>query len=111
MHESFTAVIERNVAFDTDFSTEPYECAWASEARWFIRVMDLEGENPEFEAWVQVSPDGLFWCNEGSRFQPIHKPGLYTVPVHYFGGWLRLECHLRGRNPHARVMIYLALKA
>ena len=111
MREFFTAVIERNAVFDTDFATEPYECAWAAEARWFIQVVEIEGENPEFEAWIQVSPDGLSWCNEGSSFQPIREPGLYTIPVRNFGGWLRLDCHLHGRDSHARVMIHLVLKA
>ncbi len=109
MRESFTAVIERNAELTDRLATEPYECAWASEARWFVRVMHLEGGG-HLSASVQVSPDGLHWCNEGAALRAMDAPGLYSLPVRDFGGWLRLDCTLRGRAPRARVMIYLALK-
>ncbi|HCU72705.1 MAG TPA: hypothetical protein DGO43_02695 [Chloroflexi bacterium] len=109
MRHFFTAVIEKNATFEDDFTTEPYECAWASEARWFIQVADLDGK-AELEARVQVSPDGLFWCDHGAGFPTISGTGLYTLPLRDFGGWLRLNCSLSGQNPRARVMIYLVLK-
>ena len=110
MRHFFTAVIEKNATFETNFSTEPYECAWASEARWFIQVADMAGGNAELKARVQVSPDGLFWCDHGSEFPTISGPGLYTLPLRDFGGWLRLDCSLSGQNPQTRVMIHLVLK-
>ena len=110
MRHAFTAVIEKNATFQGDFETEPYECAWASEARWFIHVAELEGDGAILSARVQVSPDGLAWCDEGSAFEPISAPGMSSLPVRDFGGWLRLDCGLEGADPRVRLMIYLVLK-
>lgn len=110
MRHSFTAVIEKNATFHEDFETEPYECAWASEARWFIHVAELEGNGAHLSARVQVSPDGLFWCDEGAAFEPISGPGMYSLAIRDFGGWLRLDCRLDGEEPKVRLMIYLVLK-
>ena len=110
MRRSHTAVIERSATFDGSFATEPYECAWASEARWFVRVEEVEGKNTLLTAKVQVSPDGLFWCDEGKAFRDIPKTGLYSLPLLNFGGWLRLECEISGASPRIKLMITLALK-
>ena len=110
MRHAFTAVIEKNATFQGDFETEPYECAWASEARWFIHVAELEGDGASLSARVQVSPDGLAWCDGGSAFEPISAPGMSSLPVRDFGGWLRLDCGLEGADPRVRLMIYLVLK-
>ena len=110
MRKSHTAVIERNTTFDADFATEPYECAWAGEAMWFIRVMDISGHQARLSARAQVSPDGLFWCDEGSRFPDIRKAGLYSLPLRDFGGWLRLDCKVSGTEPKVKVLVYLVLK-
>ena len=109
MRRSHTAVIERSATFDGSFATEPYECAWASEARWFVRVQEVEG-NPLLRASVQVSPGGLFWCGEGTAFPDIREPGLYSLPVRDFGGWLRLDCAISGADSAVKLMITLALK-
>ena len=100
----------RTRRFTRDFETEPYECAWASEARWFIHVAELEGDGASLSARVQVSPDGLAWCDEGSAFEPMSAPGMYSLAVRDFGGWLRLDCGLDGADPRVRLMIYLVLK-
>ena len=110
MRHAFTAVIEKNATFHGNFETEPYECAWASEARWFIHVAELEGDGASLSARVQVSPDGLAWCDEGSAFEPISAQGMSSLPVRDFGGWLRLDCGLEGADPRVRLMIYLVLK-
>ncbi len=73
VRRSFTAVIEKNATFTAPFDTEPYETGWATEARWFIRVLELEGE---LAIVPQISPDGLFWCDEGSSQTAIVRPGL-----------------------------------
>ena len=104
LRRSLTAVLEKNSTFASDFETEPYETAWASEARWFVRVFEIDGVlklNP------QVSPDGLEWCAEGSGGLEIDAPGLHSLALRDFGHWLRLEAKLSGR---ARVQILLALK-
>lgn len=133
MRRSFTAVLERNTTFTSALATEPYEAGWASEARWFVRVLDL-ASGAVLTVRPRVSPDGLFWCDEGSTPPPMPAPGLYSFALRDFGGWLRLDATLDGSTPSrpdrrpgpldepgldatldgsapsARVIIYLALK-
>ena len=46
----------------------------------------------------------------GPVFPDMPEPGLYSIAVHDFGGWLRLQCELGGQDPRVKVLIYLALK-
>jgi len=39
MRESQTAVLERGVVLEGEIATEPFEAAWATEARWFVGEM------------------------------------------------------------------------
>ena len=109
MRKSHTSVIERNSVFHSGFDTEPHECAWASEALWFIRIVEI-GEHTKLSACVQISPDGMFWVAEESEFPVIGEPGIYSVKVRQFGGWLRLSVTVTGEEAMAKVIIYLVLK-
>lgn len=105
LRRSLTAVLEKDATIEGDFHTEPYEVAWASEARWFVRVFEIEGR---LHTEVELSPDGLDWCAEGeSQTLVIDAPGLYSFALRDFGHWLRLNVKLDGK---ARVQILLALK-
>ena len=111
MRKSFTAVLEKNTTFTSDFATEPYETNWASEALWFIRVLDMSGNDVTLSVCPQISPDGLVWCDkEGTEPLVIREIGLYSFALGDFGHWLRLKCDLNGINPVVKVLIYLALK-
>ena len=107
VRRSFTAVIEKNSTFTGPFETEPYETGWATEARWFIRVLGLSGG---LRVVPQVSPDGLFWCDEGRAALEIERPGLYSFPLRDFGHWLRLRATPAGPEASVKLMIHLALK-
>jgi len=107
---SFAAVIEKNSTFTSDFNTEPYEAAWAAEARWFIRVLELKGTGTSFSVVPQISPDGLIWCDEGREMLVMSAPGLYSFALRDFGHWLRLRAHLAGENPSVKLFISVALK-
>lgn len=110
IRRSHTAVLEKNSTFTSDFATEPYEVAWAIEARWFIRIFESEGEGVALYLRTQVSPDGLDWCDDGGELS-CEGVGLYSVPVTQFGHWLRLEATLQGGDPKKiRTQILLALK-
>lgn len=111
MKNAQTAVLERNTTFTADFMTEPYEAAWAGEARWFVRTLELEGEQPSLHLVTQISPDGLHWCDEETPELVTTEPGLVSWRVREFGHWLRLRASLRGGDPKAKVLIYLALKS
>ncbi len=109
MRQSYTAVIERNEVWQGNFSTEPYEVAWASEAIFFVRALEVEGAEAAMPAQVQISPDGMHWCNEGTSLLVPTEPEVTFCRVCHFGGWLRLV----GQLPEAarlKVIVYLALK-
>ena len=110
LRRSFTAVLEKNSTFTTDFATEPYETGWAIEARWFVRILEISGENVELTLSPQISADGLFWCDEGSDPLKMSATGLASIPLVNFGHWLRLDGSLTGEKPRVKVLIYLALK-
>jgi hypothetical protein len=60
---------------------------------------------------VQVSPDGLYWCDEGSALALPTDPDVPTfVRVRRFGGWLRLAGTLPD-GMQATVIAYLVLKS
>lgn len=111
MRNSYTGVLERNTMLRGEFATEPFEAAWAGEARWFVQVLDTDGATPQahLDAVTQVSPDGLTWCDlETDTVHGTNGEGLLSWQVTGFGGWLRL----RGRAAESgvKVRIYLALK-
>ena len=109
MRKSFTAVIERNKTAVADFETEPYEAGWASEALWFVRVMELSA-GTVLTLIPQISPDGLFWCDQDRSPLQISGSGLYSFSLREFGQWLRLRALVQGASPRTKLMIYLALK-
>ena len=109
MRTSHTAVVERNSIFTSGFDTEPHECAWASEARWFVRILGIT-EGAELRARAQISPDGMFWIDEGTELPVMSEAGLYSIKLREFGGWLRLRADLEGSDPEVKLIIYLVLK-
>lgn len=109
MRQSFTAVVERNVSWQGEFALEPYEAAWASEAIYFVRVLEASAMPTDAVAQVQVSPDGIHWCDEGTTVLLSAQEGLTFARVTHFGGWLRLV----GKLPDGAkltVIVYLTLK-
>lgn len=109
MRQSFTAVIERNVTWQGDFIAEPYETAWATEAIYFVRVLHAENMPADVLARVQLSPDGIHWCDEGTEITLTAGQGLAFARVRHFGGWLRLVGKLPD-GAKATVIVYLSLK-
>ncbi len=117
MRQSHTAVVERNQRWEGDFATEPYEAGWSHEAIFFVRILRAEAANSssliDVELKVQVSPDGIHWCDEGSRLNfvvqqhTLEKPSF--VRVSHYGGWLRLAG--TAKNGRVWALVHLALKA
>ncbi|MDE2742703.1 MAG: hypothetical protein OXI58_14010 [Gemmatimonadota bacterium] len=116
MRQSHTAVVERNQCWEGDFVTEPYEAGWSHEAIFFVRLLRAEAANSSsliaVELQVQISPDGIHWCDEGSRLNfvaqhVIDKPSF--VQVSHYGGWLRLAG--TAKNGCVWALVHLALKA
>jgi len=110
MRNFHTVVLERMTHHSEDFATEPYECAWASEATFFIRIHAITENGATLNSVVQLSVDGIDWVDDGIRFEPISKAGTYFLRVKHFGGWLRLRNEIAGREPDIRLTIHLVLK-
>ena len=43
LRESYTAIVERSEELSGSFATEPYECGWAGEAIFFVRILERVG--------------------------------------------------------------------
>ncbi|MBX6355981.1 MAG: hypothetical protein IRZ05_09025 [Micromonosporaceae bacterium] len=110
MRQALTAVLERDTTFTGDFATEPYEVAWAGEARFFVHTLATSA-GCTVRLVTQISPDGLTWCDLDGEEHLITGPGLVTWPVSQFGQWLRLRGTLTGETPSATLRIYLAAKS
>jgi hypothetical protein len=110
LQQSHTVPIERNRRWLGDFETEPYEAAWSREALFFVRALNVEGQVQDMEARVQISPDGIHWCDEGSVVPLPSKVDETTfVRVRHYGGWLRLVGQMaEGRS--VTVIVHLVLK-
>jgi len=108
LRKSFTAVVERNVAITDGFTTEPYETAWALEARWFVNVLDAPS-GARLSLAAETSPEGLTWCAHESGPVQLAGPGLATLPLSQIGPWQRLRFSLSGAQS-VRVIVYLTLK-
>jgi hypothetical protein len=113
MRNSMTAVLERDGITGRTYTTEPYEVAWAGEARWFVRVLDMPAAVERVDFVVQLSPDGLHWCDVDDEIHPIQEAGVRSWVTGEFGGWLRLRANVVGdTGPDTMIsaLIYLALK-
>ncbi len=116
LRRSYTAIVERNVLWQGEFASEPYEAAWASEAIFFVRALDVtpfmlrDGPHGPLKASVQISADGIHWVNEGTTMDLPAEVGAVTFcKVSHFGGWLRLAGELAPRDG-INVLVSLALK-
>ena len=110
MRQSATATVELNTEWRGNFTAEPFEVAWASEAIYFIRALESEGVPSGIVARVQVSPDGVHWCDEGTLVPLPAAPGTTFVRVSHFGGWLRLVGEIPN-GAQMKVIVHLVLKS
>ncbi len=108
LNRAFTAVIERNVIVEGRLETEPYETAWASEARWFVHVL-AAGAETKLTITSEISPDGLTWCAHESDGVTRTGPGLLSLPLKMLSPWQRLVLTTSPADP-IKVIVYLTLK-
>ncbi len=110
MKNSITQPLARHKDICGQFVTEPYECAWASEAIFFVRIQEAESDAVQLVAHPQISADGIHWVDEGSHFPPMSGTGVWFLRLTHFGGWLRLCCDTQEEHAKVQVMIHLTLK-
>ena len=95
IRESHNAVVARNEKWRGPIATEPYEVGWAREIIVFVRALSVEGATAGIEARIQISPDGMCWVDEGSRFElPTRADEVTFARVAHFGNWLRIVAEL-----------------
>ena len=109
LRQSHTAVIERNVRWDGDWATEPYEAAWAIEAIAFVRVLERRNVDRVVSLRTQISPDGIHWCDEGGVLTVEVGQEIAFVRITHFGGWLRFVGGLE-EGEGLKVIVYVNLK-
>jgi hypothetical protein len=109
MRQSQTAVLEKNTTLQGDFATEPFEVAWAREARWFFQILDAVGDST-VTLTTQISPDGLTWIDLPGSDHTIHGATQVSWAVSEFGHWLRVQGRVSDGGA-VKVRIYLALKS
>jgi hypothetical protein len=90
MRESITAVVARGDTWSGVAASEPYDVAWAGEAVIFLRSLGAEGNPEQARAWVQISPDGMRWVDEGSMLSIPRVDEISSVRVRNFGTYLRV---------------------
>jgi hypothetical protein len=109
MREAITAVVARGDTWSGIAASEPYDVAWASEAVIFLRSLGAEGHPEEARAWVQISPDGIRWVDEGSLL-PIPKVDeISSVRIANFGTYLRVRTVLP-EGASFKALLTLSLK-
>ena len=110
LRRSHTTTLVRNELWQVAATSEPYEAGWASEALFFVRALETRGAPAGASAYVQLSPDGIHWVDEGTRFDLPDAAGAVTFArVTHFGGYLRLRATLPAGSA-VRVIASLALK-
>jgi Domain of unknown function (DUF6385) len=108
IRQNYTAVVERNTTFEGEFASEPYECGWASEAIFYIRKLETSGQVLTAPVRVQISPDGIRWCDEGTTLV-LSAAEVDFVRVKHFGNWLRIAGKLPA-GTSLRAIVALSLK-
>ncbi len=108
IRQNYTAVVERDSTFSGEFASEPYECGWACEAIFFIRKLETSGAVAGATVRVQISPDGMRWCDEGTT-SCLTDAEVDFVRVKHFGNWLRIVGALP-EGTSLRAIVALSLK-
>jgi hypothetical protein len=109
LKRSFTAVVERNVTVQGSLETEPYETAWAGEARWFVHVLAADAKT-ELRISSEISPDGQTWCPHEAEAVSRVGPGLLSLPLTMLSPWQRLVLTTQPASEAVKVIVYLTLR-
>ena len=109
MRESITAVIARGDIWSGVAASEPYDVAWATEAVVYLRSLDAEGNPEQARAWVQISPDGMRWVDEGSMLPIPRVDEISSVRIRNFGTYLRIMTVLP-EGSSFKALVTLSLK-
>ncbi|MGL9774321.1 MAG: hypothetical protein ACR5LG_11505 [Sodalis sp. (in: enterobacteria)] len=110
MKEFYSSVIELRQPISQQFSSNPYECGWASEALFFLTVHPKIADFDHLVVRPKIFLDGVHWTEAPGDATLISEPELTAIALTQFGGWLRLELTLEEAAQKAMVTLHLALK-
>jgi hypothetical protein len=110
MLQSQSAVLERGFVLEAEHATEPFEVAWAREARWYVHFLK-PAAGTQVKLQAQISPDGINWIDHESAVIVAEAEGFVSLPVEQFGHWLRLTSTQVTGEGAPLMRIYLALKS
>ena len=110
MKEFHTSVVELRQPIMTPFSSEPYECGWASEATFFVTLHEEQHPSTEILVRPKISPDGIHWTDAAVAPIAMTQSGLYALSLTNFGGWLKLDFTTTNTAQAALITVHLALK-
>lgn len=109
--ESYTAVIARGEDWQNGSATEPYEASWAHEALISLRRLESGSSAGKTVARVQISPDGIYWADEGTIVEiPSDVEQISVARITGFAGYLRLVADMPAGDT-AFMLATLSLKA
>lgn len=100
---NLTVVLERNTVARGELVTEPYEAGWAHEAIFFIHSLDEL--HSDWTAQVQISADGLTWCDLDDGGENLKRTGVTPLRINNFGTWLRLVLRARDTEDRLRCLV------
>jgi hypothetical protein len=110
MRMSTTAIVARNVEWSGAAASEQYEAGWAQTALIFVRAL-RDAVGAPGQAYVEISPDGMHWVREGTRFDlPANKGEIGFARVRHFGNWLRVSGEF-AEGSSLRVLVTLHLQS
>jgi len=107
MLTSTVATLTRGESWRQGDFSEPYEAGWASEAQVFARGLDDAEQGGA--AHVQISPDGIRWCDEGTVLNLLPGEALSFIRLREFGHFVRLRVEMPSGAERA-FLVTIALK-
>jgi len=110
MRQFQTNVLDFKFVYEAPFASEPFECGWASEAIFFVRIEEVSGEQAALTVHAQISSDGVHWKDAGAETGPLTECGDYFLRVTHFGGFIRFRGEITGRQPRFLLTNNLVLK-
>jgi hypothetical protein len=110
MRQFQTHVLDFKFAYESSFATEPFECGWASEAIFFVRIEEIAGTDTAVTLYADISVDGVHWTAEGATLGPLARTGDYFFRVRHFGGFIRMRGEVAGTAPRIQFTNNLVLK-
>ena len=109
MRQAMHFVLERLRPVTEDFSTEPYETAWAANATLFVIIHEAAHANDYLEITPQISADGINWADCGETLIYRGDSPVNWLRLEHCAGSVRFNCRL-SHGASLKITLQLHLK-